>query len=302
MSVSAILDRIINSPGRIALFAALVAALSILVISAALLALNKHRRIARGLGIAALLLIMLVLLVFHEQTITDKPGPHVTLIQYAYPWSVRLPVRVALIVVPVVAVFVMSSVFRATKRWLRGQVPRLLKSGRRHSFQKEYAAALRQYNEAIKSAPELAEPYFQRGALYQTMGETGLALADYERALARDPRFAAAYLQRAKIHTESGGYETALADFGTFMSLRNNDPDGYLQRGICLMKQGMLEAAASDFQRVLKLTNHSDFSEPAKNYLSICQNPANSPSPASSPNGSPSLSAATQPRAHDVNR
>src|SRR5262249_52989814 len=191
---------------------------------------------------------------------------------------------------------------RSTKRWLRAQVPRLLKTGRKHSFKKEYAAALREYNEAIKTAPDLAEAYFRRGSLYQSIGEFQFALADYERALSRDPRLAAAYLQRAKIRTETGEFDNALSDFGKFMSLRTNDPDSYLHRGICLMKQGKRAAAISDFQRVLKLTNHSDYSEPAKNYLRICENEADLAALPASTNGSPPATESTKPAAQDIIR
>jgi hypothetical protein len=302
MSLSPVYDRLINWPGQTGLIGAVCAAIALLVVSATLLSLNKRRRIARGLGIVGVLAIMLVLWIVHEQTVTDKPGPHVTVIHYKYPPRFRLAVRVALIGLPVVAVFVMSSVFRSSKRWFRGQVPRLLKMGRRHSYQKDYAAALREYNEAIKRAPDLAEAYFRRGSLYQAMGETSFALADYERALARDPRFAPAYLQRAKIRTESGDFDSALADFGEFMNISGNDPESYLHRGICLMKQGMTSAAASDFQRVLKLTNHSDYAEPAKKYLRICESATNPTGPQPGGNGSPAVSEPSQPRAHDVSR
>ena len=103
------------------------------------------------------------------------------------------------------------------------------------------------------------------------MGEKALALADFERAIERDPRFAPAYLQRGKICLESGDFDSALADFGMLMTLRANDPETHLNRGICLLKKGLVREAAADFQRVLKLTNHSDFAEPAKQYLRECE-------------------------------
>jgi tetratricopeptide (TPR) repeat protein len=302
MSLSSIYDRLINWPGPIGLIVALCAAIVLMVLSAILLARDKHRQFARGLGIVGVVVFMVVLWMVHEQTISERQGPHVTLVQYTYPWRLRLPVRVALVCLPAAAIFVMSSVFRSTQRWLRARVPRLLKTGRRHSFRKEYAAALREYNQAIDSAPDLAEGYFRRGALYHSMGEMTFALADYERALARDPRLAAPYLQRAKIRTEIGDYDSALADFAKFMSLRQNDPESFLHRGICLMKKGMRSDAIVDFQRVLKLTNHSDYSDPARNYLRICQSELNPSVPLASANGSPALPESSQPRAHDVNR
>jgi len=301
MSLAQIYDRVINWPGQTGLISALSAAVGLVLIAVVLLAFGKLRRFARGLGIISLVLLMGVLWFFHEQTITEQPGPHVTVVRYTHSGWVRLQTDFVLIAVPVVAVYVMSSVFLATKRWLRAQVPRLLKTGRRHSVQKEYAAALREYNQAIKTAPDLGEAYYRRGTLYQTMGETALALADYDRAIERDPRLASAYLQRGKIRTDGGDYDNALADFEQLMMLKANDPGAYLNRGICFAKKGMLSDAAKDLQRVLKLTNHSDFSEPAKNYLRICENQAFPAIPPSSANGSP-LTAPTQPKAHDLNR
>ncbi len=55
------------------------------------------------------------------------------------------------------------------------------------------------------------------------------------------------------------------------MNLRANDPEAYLNRGICLLKKGLVREATADFQRVLKLTNHSDYAEPAKQYLRECE-------------------------------
>ena len=117
------------------------------------------------------------------------------------------------------------------------------------------------------AAPDLAEAYCRRGSVYQEMGKTALALADLDRAIECDPRLASAYLERGKMRTESGDLDGALADFGQLMLIRANDPDSYLHRGICLVKKGLVDDAAADFHRVLKLTNHSDFAEPAKEYL-----------------------------------
>ena len=69
------------------------------------------------------------------------------------------------------------------------------------------------------------------------------------------------------MRTESGDLDGALADFGQLMLIRANDPDTYLQRGVCLVKKGLVDDAVADFHRVLKLTNHSDYAEPAKDYL-----------------------------------
>jgi cytochrome c-type biogenesis protein CcmH/NrfG len=298
MSLAQFYHRVINWPGTTGLILALTAAVALLVIAGVLLYLGKVRWSARGLGLIGLLLLMFVLWAVHKQTIAridDDTG--VTVLRHRHTTPVRVLALVALICVPVAAVAVMTSVFRSTQRWLREMVPSHLRSGRRHHIQKEYVAALREYNQAIKTAPELAEPYCRRGSVYHAMGESALALADFDRAIERDPQMAAAYLHRGRIRTESGDLENALADFGQLMCLKVNDAESYLNRGICLVKKGLVSAAAADFERVLKLTNHSDFADPARNYLRYCQEHASLPP--SFANGSPFPPSPTLPKVQE---
>jgi len=285
MSIAHFYHRVINWPGPTGLMVAMFAAGALLLVAALLLSFGKFRWPARGLGLIGLLLLMFVLWAVHEQTVTWTPELGVPLTPYRHSTRVRVLALAALICLPVGAAVVMSSVFRSTQRWLRARVPSHLRSGRKHLVQKEYVAALHEYNQAIKTAPDLAEPYCRRGSVFQAMGEPALALADFDRAIERDPRMATAYLQRGKIRTENGDLENALADFGQLMNLKVNDAESYLNRGICLVKKGLVSAAAADFERVLKLTNHSDFADPARNYLRYCQE--HPVSPRSSPNGEP---------------
>ena len=104
-------------------------------------------------------------------------------------------------------------------------MPPHLKAGRRHQAQKKYAAALREYNQAIKTSPNLAEAYCRRGELYQTMGETTLALADFERAIERDRELCAQHTSSAvRSASKRGDFDCALADFGKLMTLRTTTP------------------------------------------------------------------------------
>jgi tetratricopeptide (TPR) repeat protein len=162
-----------------------------------------------------------------------------------------------------------------------------LKQGRKLLFQKEYDAALREYNRAIRIAPELGEAYCWRGLVYNAMGDTARASADFDRALERDTRLAPAYLGRGKIRTDSGNFDGALTDFAELMRIQPNDPESFLHRGICLEKKGLLAEAIADFERVLKLTNHSDFAEPAKSHLSRCQGRSGESREGKGDNGAP---------------
>jgi len=136
-----------------------------------------------------------------------------------------------------------------------------------HLFLKEYAPARDEFSRAIRISPYLAEAYCGRGMALQGLGENEQALADFDRAIESDPRQVPAFIQRARIRTEAGDLDGALADLGRVMELQPSDPELYLHRGICFFKKGLTLEAVTDFQRVLKLTNHSDFAEPAKEYL-----------------------------------
>lgn len=213
-------DRIINWPSRTALLAALGVAALLLVIAVACLSLGKLRKTARAFGLLAVVAIVAFMWTVREQTVTVRSSAHIAVTTYRQSERSRLSLLLGLVTLPAVAAVVMSSVLVSTRRRLRELVPSRLRAGRRHHAQKKYAAALREYNQAIKTSPNLAEGYFRRGALYQTMGEKTLALADFERAIERDSRFTAAYTQRGKICLESGDFDSALADFGMLMTLR----------------------------------------------------------------------------------
>ncbi len=269
MKISELYTRVLNSLSPRELAVALGLAV-LLVIAGLLISLGRHRWLARSLGALGVVLIMLVLFAVRQQSVTDVTHEDSAVVTTTRPRNserVRLYANVGLLGVPAVSAIVMVSVFMATRRKLRAQVPRHLKAGRKHLIQKEYEAALLEYNQAINVAPHPGEAYYRRGCVHRAMGNLALALADFDSAIARDPRLTAALLDRGKIHTENGDLDAALGDFQKLMIIRGNDPDFYLSRGICLMKKGLSSEAKADFERVLKLTNHSDFAEPAKKYL-----------------------------------
>jgi tetratricopeptide (TPR) repeat protein len=262
-----------------------------------MLASGKLRWLARFLGVVGIAVAMLVFWAFREQTNTEKQGPRVTVTTVRYTEPTRIAAGLALLLLPVAAGYVMVSMWRSDRRGLRARVPLHLKEGRKHQVQKEYEAALRAYNQAIRIAPELGEAYYWRGSVHGAMGETARALADLDSALERDTRLAPAYLARGKLRTATGDLNGALADFGELLRIQANDPEFYLHRGICLEKKGLLDDAMADFHRVLKLTNHSDFADPAKVHLGQCQQRVEESARSAGGNGAPAYPAAPQPRA-----
>jgi tetratricopeptide (TPR) repeat protein len=298
MRLAELYERAINWPSRTGLAAALAVATFTVVVGFAL-SFRKPRWFGRGLGLIGLCAIMVLLFVVNQQTYTEKSGPSITIKRFRYHERTRLAIMGTMLVLPCAATAVMWSGYLRSRFQLRSQVPRHLKAGRKHFAQKNFDSALREYNEAVNAAPDLAEAYCRRGLVYQQMGKTAQALTDLDRAIQCDPRLPSAYLERGKIRTESGDLDGALADFGQLMLIRANDPDTYLQRGVCLVKKGLFNDAVADFHRVLKLTNHSDYAEPAKNYLRQVLEYQSGTPPQFRPNGASSVPPPTQPQARD---
>jgi tetratricopeptide (TPR) repeat protein len=267
MNLAAKYYELVNWPGKSTLIMIFAVGLVLLVTAGTALALGKVRWFARGLGIVGLVLIVLVLFIVPQQTISLGWLYGIELTRPRYSRVIRVWSLAGLVGVPAMAGAVMLSVLMSTQRRLRAVAPRYVKAGRKEFIGQNYAASLRAYNKAIELAPIVGDTYCQRGLVHRAMGNTEQALADFERAISLDPRLSAAYLSRARIRTDQGALDQALDDLNHVMALRGNDPEVYLHRGACLLKKGLYNDARADLQRVLKLTNHSDFADPAKSAL-----------------------------------
>jgi len=291
MNISDFYYDVVDFPTWVGLKWAVWVAVGLVVIAAILLMIGRLGSIARALGLMALVILMGVLYDIQGQTMALRSfGGHYRHLPRYSPTS-RIWAQCGMVAVPAVAIAIMMRSWGETVRTIRSQVPRHLKTARHHFLRKEYDAALKEYNRATHTSPDLAEGYWGRGCVHHAKGETALALADFSMAIEKDPRFGKAYLERAKIRAELGDFDGALADFGELTALQAADPSLYLGRGVCLLKKGLLKEAAADFRRVLKLTNHSDFADPAKAYLRQCEIPTFTQTPPlPNPNGWPAES------------
>lgn len=76
-------------------------------------------------------------------------------------------------------------------------------------------AAIRDYDEAIRLAPESpdqADDYYNRGFVYQTLGEYRQAIEDFTQAIRLNPVRANLYESRAAVHDQLGEEQQASAD------------------------------------------------------------------------------------------
>jgi Tfp pilus assembly protein PilF len=304
MTAAQVLHRVLNGPSAAALAATAAVAVALVLLGTGLLIAGRWRRLSGVLAALGLVTILAVLFLIDAQTVQSRESESVTVTRPKHSEGARAWARAGLIGLPALAVVVVLAVWASARRRLRSRVPRQLKAGRKHFFQKDYPAALAEYSQAIQIAPYLAEAYCGRGCVHHAMGETAQALADLDRAIECDPRLTSAILERAKIRTETGDLDGALGDFERLMQLRATDPELYLNRGLCLLKKGQVKDAVADFHRVLRLTNHSDFAEPAKYYLRQFEGQAEATAaaaaePVANVNGQPTSTAMPQPKTED---
>jgi tetratricopeptide (TPR) repeat protein len=88
---------------------------------------------------------------------------------------------------------------------------------------KNYAEALRCYNEAVKLDPGEDFYYRHRGIAYKDLGEIEKALKDYNKAMELNPEYAIYYNDRGVAYKRRNENEKALADYTEAIRL---DPDG----------------------------------------------------------------------------
>lgn len=79
--------------------------------------------------------------------------------------------------------------------------------------QNKLAAALADYDEAIRLAPDQPDPYLNRGAALEGMGRWEDAIADYTQVLIIDPEDAPAYNNRGNAKAGLSQWEAALEDY-----------------------------------------------------------------------------------------
>jgi hypothetical protein len=80
---------------------------------------------------------------------------------------------------------------------------------------RDYDAALADYNTSIRIEPDNVESYDYRADVYQDKGDLDAALKDYDQATKIDPTYAAAYFSRGRIYEKKNETENAIAEYNT---------------------------------------------------------------------------------------
>jgi tetratricopeptide (TPR) repeat protein len=119
-------------------------------------------------------------------------------------------------------------------------------------FKKDYQAAIKDYDEAIRLDPKKSRAYTNRGAAYKGLGRNDRAIADESEAIRLDPLYPEYYDNRGLSYAENGDYDRAIADYNEAIRLAPQ-ANFLTDRGDSYNRKGDLDRAIADYDRALAL-------------------------------------------------
>lgn len=114
----------------------------------------------------------------------------------------------------------------------------------------DLAAALADYNEAIRLNPKDTEAYNSRGITRHQMGDLDAAIADYGEALRLKPQNALAYCNRGEAYFAQGKFAEALENFQIAYNLRPSTSFARCQLALTYHALGEKERALMIWRRL----------------------------------------------------
>ena len=113
--------------------------------------------------------------------------------------------------------------------------------------------------------------FTNRGAAELADGDPAAALEDFNSAIRLNPRFAAAYNNRGFILSDLGKYEEAIKDFNRALECNREFANAYENRANALARQGETEKSLADYNRAIQLApaNPRSYSNRAAAYFEL---------------------------------
>lgn len=130
---------------------------------------------------------------------------------------------------------------------LRAEARAHLEKGIALAGQRQFDAAIRQFNRGIALQPGAAELFSNRGAARHDSGNPAAAISDLTRAIELDPGLDIAYLGRGAARIASKDYPGAIEDYTKLIELAPAFWKSYFMRGILHSLQGRWSVAIADF-------------------------------------------------------
>jgi tetratricopeptide (TPR) repeat protein len=113
-------------------------------------------------------------------------------------------------------------------------------------------AAIADYEQAIKLAPDAPDPYLNRGAALEGMGRWQEAIDDYNHVLQLDPNDPAAYNNRGNAKAGLGQWQEAIADYSKAADLAPDFAFARANYALALYQTGQIEAAIRAMRNLVR--------------------------------------------------
>lgn len=125
--------------------------------------------------------------------------------------------------------------------------------GVRFGVAQRYRDALKEYDQAIAQAPNLAAAYLRRAETRYALGDDPGVLADCQRAIAQDPSEPQAHYYLGLARFRLGYVQSAVAAFTGAIAQDPEDPQSYARRGLAREDINEMTEAARDLRRAAQL-------------------------------------------------
>lgn len=122
----------------------------------------------------------------------------------------------------------------------------------------EYGKALDDINKSIGLNSNDADAYCIRGIIYKHLGDDHSALKNYNKAIELDSKHVDAYCNRGYIYDDIGEYEKALYDLNMAIELDPNHATSFNNRATVFLHKHKIEQAMADIQKAIELEENAD--------------------------------------------
>src|SRR6185312_12376264 len=130
----------------------------------------------------------------------------------------------------------------------------LASDGDQNGATADYKQALRVFTDVIRVSAPSGPILFQRGAIYQMIGDADQAIVDYSDAIRLSPTETYAYINRGIVlYTKKDNNEGAIADFNSAIKLDRREVSAWKNRGLVYKRKGDLDQTISDFTEALAI-------------------------------------------------
>jgi lipoprotein NlpI len=127
------------------------------------------------------------------------------------------------------------------------------KRGNAYNAKREYASAVRDYDEAIRLNPRHANTFSNRGVALGGKREYDRAIESYTEAIRLNPNHADAFANRGVAYAAKRDYDQAIQDYNEALRLNPHHANGFFNRGNAYRRKRDYDRAIADYNRSLEM-------------------------------------------------